>query len=411
MKEFIAVGNSDRDFEFIKKYYSDTAGIRVQLKNIIDRDFLSLIPENISVWIDPGVDALSRIEDNNLADKWKDFFKGFENGEDLIKNIKRGSITEKGKVINFAKSVLDTCNEYDPKWISTPQVPFRIDSETNRNKLNRDLAKGTGEWLRKENNHSKLMLPMIFDNQDILNMQGNRSEVIRILNQLLDRLQPNGIWVVNSGLNDEEAWSKHNQQRLPGLISFHSRLKQEFENTDLTFVAGPYWAMNLILWARQLIDLPLISIGTGYQYYRSGGEYLRRPADRICIPILRRRVRHSPELKNWLKNSIAKLNKSDLSDSEVTGIGDRLDKAAKELSELKNNFDILEGDIGHEQVARCYKEWYDNIHQVNPSMRALYMRQNFSTADVIGRILNPLPEKNKTQDPSKLARQYMLNCF
>jgi len=235
-----------------------------------------------------------------------------------------------------------------------------------------------------------------------------RNDVVKYLLSSLEKCGADGVWVVNSDLQDEQGSHPNEEERFPGLIEFHKELRAKLAD-GIRILAGPYWAMNLVLWARGLIQNPVIAIATGYQHHISGGR-VKAPSDRLVIPPLRRRVT-TPNLGTWLQNAHRMLLGTAAPASKIGGIGSSFAQAAQELAPLSRQLNRLKGDLAHEQVARFYRDWIAGLEKTPPRMRALALHQDLSSAHVVGSILGDLPKGNKPRQAGKLAKQYMLSCL
>ena len=70
------------------------------------------------------------------------------------------------------------------------------------------------------------------------------------------------------------------------LVSFHEELQQASKDPKI-LVAGPYWGMNLVLWARSLVHYPAIGLGTGARYFLSGGILTQPQYAKVAIGLAR----------------------------------------------------------------------------------------------------------------------------
>src|SRR6185369_3983755 len=188
-------------------------------------------------------------------------------------------------VKTFVKELLDRCVKKKPAWITIPQLPIVKDSA--RNKINRVLARATGEWKSTNNYSGRLILPLIFTNQNQINGKTQRNPKVTQAARCYHEAHADGFWVVDESLTDESGSKTLRNTRLPALIDLHNELNQEIPSRIR--IAGPYWGMNLVLWARGIIDHPAIGVGSSYQYHLAGGT-ATTPATRIAIAPLRRRV-------------------------------------------------------------------------------------------------------------------------
>ncbi|MCK4392898.1 hypothetical protein KAX17_08320 [Candidatus Bipolaricaulota bacterium] len=408
----IALVNSQRDCLLVRNYYADSSGVRLNLKNA--RLLATELPSGLKLWLDGGVDALHRQE--KMTDGWKEHLESFEQGDHLLEHGLSGQC-ERARIAAFVSDVLTKCGEYSPDWISVPQVPVGPGTDRNRNKLNKELARAAENWRRENSYVGKLMLPVVLLDKDVLNTKtSSRTKKLDEIKSKVDTCPVNGIWVVNTDLDDEQGSVPNEQKRLPGLIEFHRELREEIEE-DIRIVAGPYWAMNIVLWAREFVENPVIGVATGYRYYIPGAP-VRPPKDRVAIAPLRRRAVALPKLRDWLQEAAKTLQRHAASATGVSGINDWFTQAAaefrrasNEISSLARQYGTFRGEFAHDQVARFYKDWLNGIEKAPKNMRALSLHQDLSSAHVIGTIVGNLPEGIRPRQSGRLARQYMLNCL
>jgi len=354
----------------------------------------------MSLWIDPAIDGYHNLligqRIHRLARDWRECINQFDENEILF-NSRFLNPPDSEKVRTFVTSALDKCLKYKPEWITVPQLPMVNDSS--RNKINRALAKATCEWRSKSQFKGKLILPLIFTHQNQLRLKVQWKAKLKLAKACYDNAEADGIWVVDSDLYDQKGSGTFGR-RFSQLIEFHKNLKETFPK-NTTRIAGPYWGMNLVLWARELCDRPAISLGTAYRYYISG-SFIRPGKFRVAISPLRRWAVADYQLREWLETALKQFSSSD--------------PASRELSYLVDRYDILtsQSDAARDQVARFYKEWFDKIEASPPAGRALALYQDLSSAYVIGK-QRQLPELPKSEAPGRaperVAQQFMLNCL
>ena len=279
-------------------------------------------------------------------------------------------------------------------WISIPQLPY-VDT-SDRNKINRALAEASSTWRLKSRHKVRLILPVILTNQRQLNRKTERNTKVALATSCLESSGADGIWVVDSSLNDQDGTSTFEHIRFAGIISFHEELKARLPAETIT-VAGPYWGMNLILWARGLVRFPSIGAGKSYQCHIGGGRLLQGTT-RIALSPLRRLVGSSPAIRGWLQENLARLPKGDA--------------AYSEFASVERNFQSLQADNqARMQVARFYRDWFKKLEASTPDSRALALYQDFSSAFVLGKSLSELPSTEKVRSPARIAKQFMVNCL
>ena len=293
MADHIPFINSKIDCDLLKKYYADSEVIRLSLWSA--ESIMNYLPQKPHLWIDPAVDTYHQLLTGKRA--WDDL-KGFLNSFDKNKILSKRSFIQrpdKNKLEVFVNSILNKAIQFRPKWISVPQLPIVDDSS--RNSINRLLATFSAKWKSKSRFSGKFILPLIFTHQNQLKGKVQWNPKLNTAKACYEKSGANGVWVVDSSLNDQRGSQKF-VKRFSKLIDFHIDLKDTFPGECIK-IAGPYWGMNLILWARGLCDYPAICLGSSYQYYISGG-HISRGKLRLPIPPLRRWAIRSPLLKEWL---------------------------------------------------------------------------------------------------------------
>ena len=188
--------------------------------------------------------------------------------------------------------------------------------------------------------------------------------------------------------------------KLPNLIKFHSELKNSLgENCKI--IAGPYWGLNLILWARGLASCAAIGLGRGYRYYLSGSSgMIRRAKVKVAVPSLKRLINNNSQFKKWLQFAKNSPLISTKAQSEFNNLYKKL-----------NSYNTP--DSAREQIAEFYRNWIYSLSDIPPSGRALALYQDFSNAFVVGSaIKNQLPVTERSaRKPEQVAKQFMLNCL
>ena len=379
--------------------HSDAPAYRVSLASA--EPICSALPSGPKIWIDAGVDGLERWAEiakptvmGNPA--YKELMLSFAGSKFLGDPAFQAKPT-KTVVQQFVSDVLDRAIQIVPgaHWLSVPQLPY-VDG-TDRNKVNRMLAESTALWQAKGSHKQRLILPVIITNQRQLNKKTDRNRKIDLAISCLEGAGAQGIWSVDASLNDQDGTSTFEHVRFPGLVNFHEELNAKLGKGIIT-IGGPYWGLNVVLWARGLIDHAAIGLGNAHRYYIPGG-FLKQGETRIALPPFRRTATLSPELKAWLDDAIKELPKNDPSASELVAI-------AKALPSL------YDSNTARSQVAKFYKQWLSKLEKVPPSGRSLTLYQDLSSAYVLGKGLPDLPATEKTaRAPGKIARQLMMNCL
>lgn len=399
MVEYIPFVTSPTALKLVKTIYSDAEIARVSL-DIAER---LALPPGLKLWIDPGVDGLDDLDkrkprpdtSNPTKEKknpWYDVLKdisGFEKiGDPTFIEKPDQKIVKK-----FVRELLDRCATKKPWWITVPQLP--IVSGSVRNKINRALATATGEWKSTNTFSGRLIFPLVFTNQNQINGKTQRNPKVAQAARCYHEAHADGFWVVDASLTDESGSKTLRNTRLPALIDLHNELNQEIPSRIR--IAGPYWGMNLVLWARGIIDHPTIGVGSSYQYHLAGGT-ATTPATRIAIGPLRRRV-NVAQLRSWLEESLNKLGDKHPAYGEI----ERIDKR---LTVLRDP------DLAREQVARFYKHWLELLSTTPLSGRSLALFQDLSSAYALGKSLSEFSKSEGTaRRPESVVEPLMLNCL
>jgi len=393
MADHIPFVYNEKDCQLAGRFYSDSPILRLSLDSV-DKT-LGALPKGPGIWLDPAIDGLHDLP--KAQDPWKSFVKSFE-GADEIGDPGFQEKPDKALVKRFVAAVLNECLKKVniARWLSVPQLP--LVKGTSRNKVNRQLAEGTREWKQEKKFRGKLILPVILRHQEQVNLKTGRRPHLAFVSKCYRDADADGVWIVESSLSDQDGSKTFEQTRFPGLLSFHDELS-ELLPKDTISVAGPYWGMNLVLWARGMVRHPAIRLGSTYQYHLPGGV-LKTRKTRVAIPPLRRWVVASPQFAVWLKQVLEKIPRE----------GD----AYRELATLARDYPRLNAnqDLARVQIAGFYKEWVDRIAAVPPSGRALALYQDLSSAYVFGKSLHLLPRDEGTaRRPERVAQQYMLSCL
>ncbi|MFC1885310.1 hypothetical protein ACFL2O_11125 [Thermodesulfobacteriota bacterium] len=393
MESIIPFVNSAPDCDRLGKYYSDCDVIRVSLESI--NSIENKLPKKKGLWIDAGIDGYENLlnDSKTPSSEWETYINQFRENKILSEPsfLKNPDLVRLQK---FVDSVLDECLKYRPSWITVPQLPCVNDS--GRNKINKELAKAVSAWCQNRNYSGKWILPLIFTHKDQIKGKVQWKAKFRTAKKWCEDLNASGIWAVDSTLNDQQG-SSNLDKRFGQLIELHKDLNDFFPK-DYIVIAGPYWGMNLVLWARGLCEYIGVSLGTGYRYFISGG-FRSKGKVRLAIPPLRRWAIAGPDLREWLENALNLLGKSD--------------PAYEEILNLKENYELVsQSEIARDQIAREWKRWFNKIEAVQPAGRTLALYQDLSSAYVIGKKLPELSRSEKTaRFPARVARQLMLNCL
>jgi len=382
------------DCKSLSESYSDSQFARVWLGDVAK--LRPQIPSHIPLWIDPGIDGLTGFRNP----EWVAHIESFSKGGELLDDSGALSSSPRMRAISesFIPSLLEATTEHAPTWISVPQLAHANDASSN--KANKELSKATGDWLKTSDFSGKLILPVIITSKVQLDSKPSRDNKIKAVLDSIQNSGSHGIWVVDSSIRDADGKESYARDRFPNIIKFHEELQShsKFPNGQIR-IAGPYWAMNLVLWARGLVDHPAISLGSGFRYYLSGG----RPGPsnhRVALSALRMLIECPPETHSWLTTATEELPSTD--------------PAKNEFAALRDDFQTYVTDLKacRKQINAEYRKWIDLIESMPSQGRAVGLYQDLSSAYVRGTNLSPLPkDKNRSNKPGQVAMNFMMNCL
>lgn len=389
--DYIPFINSTRDCELSQQLYANAVAVRVSLE--CAPKTCSSCPAGPKKWLDGGVDALDEASLQKLSSAYQDHFGRFPNSAQIADKLFQAK-PDKTIVQAFVNGILGDCVQYGPSWISVPQLPIPDDSS--RNKINRALAESTRVWKEAHPESGELILPVILTNQKQILKKAERNKKLTAAMNCFGAAGASGVWMVDASLSDQDGTSTFDK-RFAALRHLHEELNALLPERAFT-IAGPYWGMNIVLWARQLSSFAAIGLGNSYRYNIPGSP-LKAANARIALSPLRRWATASTKLKQWLTTSVAKLQPGD--------------KATIEFQDLEKNFSKLQVQAnGRTQIASFYKSWFEKFASLPPSGRALALYQDLSSAYVLGSTLPDLPDDEKTsRKPGRVAQQLMLNCL
>lgn len=384
--DYIPFVHSSSDAHVARKYYADAPCFRVSL--CAAKKLRAALPPTAPLWIDPSFDGYPEYNDESDWAQYYSTYKEHAQFTDPDFLAKPDVAT----VRSYVSQVMDAALAFGPKWISVPQLAHADD--TSHNRINKLLADAFRIWRTKSGFSGTVILPAVFTNQRQVNNKVPRDKKLKAVFTAYSASGASGVWAVDSSLADQLGTANLDTERFPALIWLHTELKKL---PNLTIhVAGPYWGLNLVLWARGLITHPAVALGTGYRYFLAG-QFAREPTKRVALAPLRRWAQDTADFRHWLSNVIAGLSPAVPAHKELL----TLQKELPKLSVSAN---------GHkEQVARFYKEWLGQFTNLPPAGRSIALYQDLSNAYVFGQTLPELPsESGGARKPSTIARQLML---
>jgi hypothetical protein len=268
--------------------------------------------------------------------------------------------------------------------------------DSSRNKVNRLLAKATRTWATEQSYSGKLILPIVVTHQRQINKKTDRDPKVKQAKTCYELAGADGFWLVESSLYDQDGAGTFDTVRFPALIRFHQEISAVLPSEAIS-IGGPYWGLNLVLWVKGLIKFPAVGLGNNFQYHIPGG-HLQQGSARVALGPLKRLAVMSPELKQWLTDSLAVVPTSDPSHGQFLNV--------------LRNFERLQSQDSRRQVAKFYKDWFDRIASIPAAGRALALYQDFSSAYVLGKGLPDLPASEKSaRRPERVAQQLMMTCL
>lgn len=384
--DFIPFVHSTSDAHVARKYYAEAPCFRVSLHAA--KKLKPALPPAAALWIDPSFDGYPECNDES---DWAKYYSAF-NEHAQFTDPDFLAKPDVATVRTYVSQVMNAVLAFAPKWISVPQLAHA--DGTSRNRINKVLADAFRVWHAKSGFSGPVILPAVFTNQKQINNKVPRDKKVKAVSAAYSASGASGIWAVDSSLADQLGTANLDTERFPGLVSLHAELRK-LPNVAI-HVAGPYWGLNLVLWARGLVTHPAVALGTGYRYFLAG-QYAREPTKRVALAPLRRWAQDTAEFRQWLSGVIAGLSSAVPAHKELL----TLQKELPKLTVTEN---------GHkEQVARVYKAWIDQFTNLPSAGRSLALYQDLSNAYVFGQTLPELPsESGGARKPSTTARQLML---
>lgn len=227
-------------------------------------------------------------------------------------------------------------------------------------------------------------------------MKTARNSKISFIKGLLANPGTDALWITDASLEDQAGTGNFDKVRFKGIIDFFKELQLICELP--TIIAGPFWGLGLVLWARGLISHFAIGIGSTYRYHLPGGMPNQRKA-RIAIAPLRRWILSTPGLRKWIEECLTILPPASPEYKNLSNL-------------LKNSSALLSEEVATRQVARVYRDWIDKISATPPPGRSVALFQDLTAAFVTGKSLPNIPdEKGPLRRPERVAEQLMLNCL
>jgi hypothetical protein len=394
---YIPFASYKTDWPLVNDLYPEAAGSRITLQSLRSAPRSDL--PRTKLWIDAEVDGLHFPEVFSATkkgyEKYRTYIEQFQNARRLLETPDSGSIAV------FVNAVLDSIMQTadgmsNLGYVSVPQLPYIPGSS--RNKINRLLAELSLKWKSVQRRPPRLILPVIFAKKwGQTDSKTERNTKVRLACACFEASGADGMWVVDSTLDDHAAVGTLENQRFPGIIHFHEEINAKLP-ADAVTIAGPYWGLNLVLWTRGLVRFPGIGVGRGYQYFLPGRDPQSKAAKtRVAIPPLKR-LAVSTAVKPWLQSALRRLNSDD--------------PAYSELAKLAKSLGFLTKEKARQRVAEFYRNWLVKLESVPASSRALTLYQDLSSAFVLGSRLESFDKNTEdVPNPAIIAKQLMVNCL
>jgi hypothetical protein len=386
---FIPFIRTNSDEQNLSAFYADSPFVRVSLER---KSLVAKLHLSHKLWIDVGLDGVGNAFIAKPAPDWK---KHIDKHGDLSCLVDPVFLAKpvKGKIEKAITAFLSEAAAYSPAHISVPQLPY--EKGVKHNKINRILAEIAADW-RQQQKSIHFILPVILTNQSQLNTKTLRNPIVRFAQTLVSKYGFDSVWSVDSTLEDQLGTVNFERIRFRGIIDFLEELRKDCPLEKV--IAGPYWGLGLVLWARGLATHFAMAVGSSYRYHLPGGM-MHQPKGRIAIESLRRWVSSTNRLVDWLKKAEGTLPAGSPEQNEI-----------REL--LKHFPAYFDAEVGKRQVARAYRKWLDKIIASPPSGLAVALYQDLSAAFVTGKMLPDLPdEPGLARRPERVAEQLMLNCL
>jgi hypothetical protein len=407
----VAFANTLDEFKLAEKYLPGATAVRITL-SANDELQQKASQSQLPLWVDSSCDGFHHIvlgtksfadyrseQQKDRKEKpqripWMDLFLDWQSVHRLgdpafIANPDQAATKQ------IVSELMKRCNDFQPNWLSVPQLPLTDNSS--RNRINAALAKAAGDW-SKNKAVGDLILPAIFTHKrQTVGKTQWRKKVEQII-KCARLAHARRIWIVDTSLDDVAA-RPSDKERLLELVEMHKFLAAELtKNGGIEIIAGPYWGFNLSLWSRGLVQNPAMALGTSSSYVIPGMP-LRQGKIRIVLNCLRRKVDAEQGLLQWLGEAKALVDPSGLAFREFSG----LVKEWKKQS-LK---DVARGRIiGH------YSKWIGELQRQPPKGRALALFQTLTAAYALGSQLPDLPKSEQpARRPGQVAEHLMLTCL
>lgn len=379
------------DFSLFEEFYSDADLVRVPITSSFR--LTSSIRKKNKLWVDLEFDGFHP-KAGARSDSWTELMAELPNFSDF-RDPKFLRNPKKDKVDQFVNALLDQTDELGARYVSVPQLPHQGEFKVTR--INKAMARASAEWRSKKSRSIDFILPIILTKRD---------HSAHITKAFLDPIQSCfeesdavGTWIVDESLDDQKGASTYQTERFPAMLKLSKELEKRV--SARIRIAGPYWALNLVLWARGDITHPAVGIGNSYTYHITGGIPHNSSKVRLAIPNLVRWAVCGSQLEVWLHEAARKDDVNQPDKDQFLS-----------LAALNRKVSTSSGkNAARRQIAEFYRDWIDSIESVQPDGRGVALFQQLSSAFVLGRKLKSMESENSAKQPEKIAEGLMTHCL
>ncbi len=387
----IATVSSKRDCELVRHSYGRNTIVRTELfKSAALKDSV----KGLVHWVDPCFEVFLQQKLNEEANT---FYGGLD-PEFFLSKGKFDPKADKILVSEIAKRALEKGATLGPAWIGIPLLPIK--REVIRKKLNRCLAESAAQWKLEKGFGGRLILPFVLENEDLIESKDGQDYLLRLIDEFSSTVSFDALWIVAPFLDDDSGRPR-DQKLARRLVEFHGRVfATKARGSAWDIIAGPYWGLNIVLWAKGITDYPLVGAGRRFQYAFTGGVPHGTAKVRTAIPVLRRLAVVGPDLKSWLSQASSK-----------PGLEHNVRDQFRKLEAVISSY-VRSPEKAREQIIEFYSAWMESIERQPMQTRALALYQDLSNAYVCGKLIAiPLPKSESARRPEIVAQQLMLNVL
>lgn len=348
-------------------------------------------PPNRPLWIGTDLDAYP---DFFPKSDWAKWASARLPGHDTLSDGKELSRADAKALVEM---LCESALGFDPKWLSVPQLPQAPNRAAAKN--NKLLARAFGDWANQRGFTGTAILPIVFTHHTQIEKKGVWGPRIRQACTRYKQANADGVWIVDSTMDDLAGTRAFETQRFPQLIAIHEQVRATFPELSI-HLGGPYWGLNLLLWARGIISHPAVNL-SGAVIHKRPGAYLPRGLPRVALGPLRKLVvLDRAKLTGWLRKANRRLGDDHPATNDFSNL----------LTEIEEG--VLTDEAARIQVADFYEAWVRQIAAHPAEARAVSLYQDLSQAFVVGKALEDVPgQSGRRRMPFLPAQQLMLHCI